>query len=77
MFIKPQIASTPHLVAPMGDVIGQACQSGFGTSCPTGFSCHPYQGSDCVDSTYFDPYTGAVVGIVIGGIIGGVVVAAK
>lgn len=52
MFIKPQIASTPHFVAPMGDMIGQACQGGFGTSCPITFSCSPYNSNGCVDATY-------------------------
>jgi hypothetical protein len=77
MFVKPQITSTPHLVAPMGDVVGQACGSSFGSGCSPSFSCHPYQGSDCVDTDYFDPASGFAVGAIAGVVIGGVVIVAK
>lgn len=71
MFTKPQILSTPHLMAPLGDANAHACGSGF-NGCATGFGCQPFQGSSCVDATYVDPVTGAVVGgavVVVGWVI--------
>ncbi len=77
MFIKPQIMSTPHLVGPLGDTMGQACGSGYSSGCTHSFSCSPYQGGNCIDATYVDPLTGGVIGVVVGAVVGTVVIVAK
>lgn len=72
MFVKPQIASTPHLIAPMAQAADAACSAGF-IPCPTGFgSCSPYGDWGCVDTSF-----SSVVGsfVIIGSTFGAIVVA--
>lgn len=79
MFVKPQIMSTPHMVAPLGDTAAQACQGTFGT-CPSGHSCAPFGNDGCIDTSYTNwiVIIGVVGGgLIVGGVIGGAVVAAK
>jgi len=79
MFVKPQIMSTPHMVAPLGDAATQACQGTFGT-CPSGYTCAPHSADSCVDTSYTNwiVIIGVVGGgLIVGGVIGGAVVAAK
>lgn len=75
MFVKPQIVSTPHMIAPMGEASMQACQAGY-QSCPSGFSCSPW-GSACVDAPGPGPGQppNVVLVVIIGGIVGTVVAA--
>lgn len=79
MFIKPQIMSTPHLIAPMGEAAGAACTQGGFTQCQSGWSgsCQPWGGQGCIDTSYVDPV--AIGGVIIIGAVigGGVVIIAK
>jgi hypothetical protein len=75
MFIRPQILSTPHMMTSMDETSGGACQQSYGSGCSTGFSCSPFQGSNCIDATYIEPAIIAIVGGAIGGVIGGIAIA--
>jgi hypothetical protein len=70
MFTRPQILSTPHMIAPMGDTFNSACNYAY-DGCPSGFggSCFPWGGSGCIDTNYWVPtiVAGGIV-IVVGGI---------
>jgi hypothetical protein len=67
MFVKPQIVSTPHIVAGDQATYTAACTSNYnhqGVSCQSDFKCGPYQG-ECIDTSYFGGIVGGIAGVIV------------